>query len=373
MKFIVSQSDLNKALSLVSKAVPSKPTHPILGNLLLRIDNDENLTLVGFDLSLGITLSIVVQVIEQGSITIPAGLLSQIISKLNNEDELTFEVDNESNTVQITSTTGRYQLSGVESGEYPELPVVNEENQFNIKVGTLIDGLKATIFSASGNETTQVLTGVHFCSKDNLLEIASTDGHRLSVFSQENEDENNFALTIPSRALKEVFTMVNGLDSEDEAIIKYDDNQLIFESQNQKLFSRILCGTYPQYNQLIPLNFELSVVIDRKKLISSIERVGILADQKNNIVKFDINPDEQTVSLSVETREVGSGKERLTAQIGGEKLIIAFNIKYLLEGLKAITTSEIELKLNQFNTPVVIYPVGGNKYQYLIMPVQIRD
>jgi len=369
MKFIVSQSDLNKALALVSKAVPSKPTHPILGNVLLKV-KDNLLTLIGFDLSLGITTKIVVQVIEQGQITLPCNLFGQIISKLP-EDELTFELEDD--VVYITSTTGRYQIQAIRAEEFPELPTVSQESTIELLVETLKDGLKATIFSASTDETKQVLTGVNFKADLETFCIASTDGHRLSVFEKEKTNDSEFMLTIPSRALKEVSAMINSLDDDNIVYLKYDDTQLIFESNNTILNSRILDGSYPQYSQLIPLIFELSVVIDRKKLISSIERVGILSDLKNNIVKFDIDPDEQTVSLSVETREVGSGKERLTAQIGGEKLIIAFNIKYLLEGLKAITTSEIELKLNQSNSPVVIYPVGGNKYQYLIMPVQIRD
>jgi len=372
MKFIVSQSDLNKALALVSKAVPSRPTHPVLGNVLLTINDNEALTLVGFDLSLGITTKIPVQVINQGQITLPCSLFGQIISKLS-EDELTFELDDEENIVYITSTTGRYQIQTIAADEFPELPTVSQESTIELSVETLKEGLKATIFSASTEETKQVLTGVNFKANLETFYMASTDGHRLSVFEKEKTDDNEFMLTIPSRALKEVSAMINSLDDDDIISLKYDENQLIFESNNTILNSRILDGSYPQYNQLIPLEFELSVVVDRKKLISSIERVGILADQKNNIVKFDIDPDEQTVSLSVETRQVGSGKERLTAQITGGKLIIAFNIKYLLEGLKAITTSEIEFKLNQSNSPVVIYPVGGNKYQYLIMPVQVRD
>jgi len=371
MKFIVEQSDLNKALNLVNKAVPSRPSHPILANVLFSIKNDEFLTLVGFDLSLGIEVSIPVIVLNQGSITLPANLLSQIVSKLN--CELTFELEDESNVVHITSDSGRYQLSGVEAGEYPELPIINEENHFSIDVGTLTDGIKSTIFSASGDETKQVLTGVHFYSKDNQLEIASTDGHRLSVFKKEKEDQDDFALTIPARALKEVFAMVSNLDSEEIATIKYDDNRLIFESGNQKLTARILDGAYPKYNTLIPTEFEQSFLVDRKKLINSIERVAILADQKNNIVKFKIDPESMVIDLSVESREVGSGKEQLIAQIAGTGLEIAFNIKYLLEGLKTINTSEVEFRLNQPKTPVVLFPVGGFEYLYLIMPVQIRD
>ncbi len=161
---------------------------------------------------------------------------------------------------------------------------------------------------------------------------------------------------------------------EDESVAMYiDEGQVVFEWQNQRLTSRTLEGQYPDYHQLIPHEFERELTLDRKQFISSLERIAVLADQKNNIAKVSIDSESQEITLSVETQEIGSGMESMPAQILGDDIDIAFNIKYLMEGLKALPSAEIQMQLNNNLAPVIFSPVGGVKMTYLAMPVQLRS
>lgn len=399
MKIICSQIDLKNKLSLVSRAVPSRPTHPILANVLVFADESKNkVTLTGFDLSLGMRSTFPAEVETGGVITLPAKLLNDIISRLP-EGEITISYDedelDENPLVSIESLSGKFQLRGVSGDEYPELPTVSTEEALMLPITALTEGLKGSLFAASSDESKQVLTGVHLIRELDTLEFAATDGHRLAVvktIEEETDKENdgdddeeaenetdsaditqNFAVTIPARALRELENMIKIAKSDDSLTLFVDEGQVVFELGEQNLTSRKLDGTYPNYNQLIPRQFERTMVVDRKRVIESLERVSVLTDQKNNMVKFTIDEDEEKVTLSVEAKELGNAKESIPAQITGDGMKIGFNIKYLMEGLKAMNTNEIKFNFNQPTQPVIINPLGGLKMTYLIMPVQLKD
>lgn len=389
MKILCSQSDLSTNLSLVSRAVPSRPTHPILGNVLCIADESKGrVSLVAFDLNLGIHTSFSATVSQGGKITLPAKLLTDIVSRLL-EGEITLSAEetdegDENLLATVTSASGRFQIRGMSAEEFPALPTVEEGEALMLPVSLLMEGLKGALFAASTDETKQVLTGVHLTGSPDSLEFAATDGHRLAVVEanteRDNDDEDEapivtnlegFTATIPARALRELERILSLRQDSDAVALHVDDTQVVFELGDQRVTSRKLDGAYPAYHQLIPAQFSRTVVLDRKRLIGSLERVSVLADQKNNLVKFDLNPDESLVTLSVEAQDLGNAKESLSAEITGEGGEIAFNIKYLMDGLKALPTSDITMQLNQGNQPVIFNPLGGLKMTYLVMPVQI--
>jgi DNA polymerase-3 subunit beta len=154
--------------------------------------------------------------------------------------------------------------------------------------------------------------------------------------------------------------------------LNFDPGQIVLELGGFRLTSRTLEGQYPAYSQLVPRSFERQVTVERRQLLSALERIGVLADRKNNIVKFSIDQEKQILSLSVEAADVGSGRESMSAQITGESLDIAFNVKYAMESLKNISATEILIKLNSATSPVVLSPLTGVKMTHLIMPVQMR-
>ncbi|MEA5503627.1 DNA polymerase III subunit beta [Halotia wernerae UHCC 0503] len=384
MKLVCAQSDLSTNLSLVSRAVPSRPNHPILANILLQADAETNqVSLTAFDLSLGIRTSFNAEVWQGGAIALPARLLVDITSRLP-EGEITLDDESaETSTgegliVTLTPKSGHYQVRAMGAEEFPELPVIENTKPLNLTTVALIEGLRGSLFATSSDETKQVLTGVHLTVKQDTLEFAATDGHRLAVVETTNESplsgSDELEVTVPARALRELQRMLAHNAASDEAIALYlDQGQVVFAWQNQRLTSRTLDGQYPAYRQLIPRQFERQVTIERRQFISTLERIAVLADQKNNIVKISIDNTAQEITLSCEAQDVGSGRESMPAQISGEDIEIAFNIKYLMEGLKELPSSEIQMHLNQSLTPVIFTPLGGLKMTYLAMPVQLRS
>jgi len=383
MKLVCTQHDLNTHLSLVSRAVPSRPTHPVLANVKLEADEEtQQVSLTAFDLNIGIRTSFAAEVAAGGVFTLPAKLLNDIIARLP-DGEITLDDEVGEAVATITSVSGRYQVRGMGAEEFPELPVVEEGEAVELPAEALLEGLRGSLFATSADETKQVLTGVHLKVQQQGLEFAATDGHRLAVVETSNQPKEGeeeaaknlveFEVTIPARALRELEKIVAINQASAGAVkLNSDRGQIVFELGAQRLTSRALDGQYPAYHQLIPKQFERQINVDRKALQSSLERISVLADQKNNIVKFNLDSENQELALSVDAQDVGSGRESLSAQISGDSIEIAFNVKYFMDGLKALQSSEIQIKLNTSTSPVILTPLSGLKMTYLVMPVQVR-
>lgn len=378
MKFSCPQTDFNTHFSLVSRAVPSRPSKPVLGNVLVTaIADAQKVTLVGFDETLGIQTTFPAQVEQGGSLTLPAKLLGDIVSRLPNE-EIDISEDEDEPVVTLACSAGRYQVRGLSAEDYPSLPEIESVEPISLSADTLIEGLRGTLFATSSDETKQVLTGVHLSAKEQSLEFAATDGHRLAVVQTIDETgvesaAEGMTVTIPNKALRELERILQAYSSSEAISFRLDKTQVSFDLGNQKVTTRLLEGQYPNYQQLIPNKFERQLTLDRKQLVSALERIAVMADQRNNIVKLSLDSDQQSLALSVEAQEVGSGLETLPAQISGESLDIAFNVRYLLEGLKVLPSAEIQIQCNTATSPSVLTPLGGLKMTYLVMPVQIRS
>jgi len=370
VKFTVDIQTFNQALAQCGRAVPTRPSHPVLANLLFKVASDR-VTIIGFDLGLGIQIEIPTAglLTTNGNVTLPAKLLSDIVGKLP-AGELEITVDREFNAT-LSCSSGRYTLKGMEATEYPDLPVVDGE-VVELAIADVQQALSACLYSTSTDETKQVLTGMHWTFKDDTFEFAATDGHRLAAATVQSEaDFKEEELTIPGKTLGELAKVLNS--SKDESFkLRLDQAIVSIQVGNVTLNSRLLEGQYPNYNQLIPRQFTRQATLERRTLISSLERLAILANQKNDVVEFALNQEAQTLVLSVEAADVGSGREELSAQITGDDLAIAFNVKYVIEALKAMTTTEVSINANTKASPVVINPLGGMTTTALIMPVQAR-
>jgi DNA polymerase-3 subunit beta len=379
MKFSCSQSELNTHLSLVSRAVPSRPNKPVLGNVLIQVDEDkQHVTLTGFDETLGIQTCFSAQVDVGGTLTLPAKLFSDIVSRLPSGDlELTGATTEP--VITLNAASGEYQVRGMNAEDYPNLPQVEDGQAAQVSAEAILEGLRGALFATSTDETKQVLTGVHLVAEPDSLEFAATDGHRLAVVQTVEASESvgssgleAMNVTVPGKALRELERILQLYQGTEPISLRFDPTQVIFELGKQQVTTRLLEGQYPNYRQLIPRQFERQLTVDRKQLISALERIAVLADQRNNIVKLSMQNSDQSLALSVEAQEVGSGREVLPAQVTGEDLDIAFNVRYLLDGLKALPSSEVQLQCNSATSPAVLVPLSGIKMTYLVMPVQIR-
>ena len=385
MEIVCNQNELNNAIQLVSKAVASRPTHPILANILLTADQGTNkISLTGFDLNLGIQTSFDATVKNSGAITIPSKLLSEIVNKLPSETPVNLEVDENSDNILIKSDTGTFNLKGIPSDDYPNLPFVESGTSLNIDPTSFLQALKLTVFASSNDDSKQLLTGVNFTFKQKYLESASTDGHRLAVVLIGNEenieatenlslDDENFSVTIPTRSLREIEKLLTLRSTEKSIKLFYDKGQVVFISSNQIITTRTLEGEYPNYSQLIPDNFSKLFIFNTKKLTDALERIAVLADQQSSVVKIKLDSNNLAL-ISADAQDIGSANESIPVSSSGEKFDIAFNVRYLLEGLKVISCENVVLKCNLSTTPAVFVPEDNiNSFTYLVMPVQVRS
>ena len=383
MKLVCSQAELNASLQLVSRAVAGRPTHPVLANVLLTADAATGrLSLTGYDLSLGIQTSLAASVEGSGAITLPARLFSEIVSRLPADSPITLRCEEGGEQVEISSLSGSYQMRGMPAEDFPDLPLAQSGNPIRLDADALVRGLRATLFASSGDEAKQILTGVHLQLEGERHECAATDGHRLAVQQLPHALEEGaaeaggepFAVTVPSRSLRELERLLSGRSSQEPLSLFCERGQVVVLWADQVLTTRSLDGTYPNYGQLIPQEFGRHLRLNRRAFVASLERVAVLADQHNNVVKLTSDPTSGRVVLRADAQDVGSGSEDLAASVEGEAIEIAFNVRYLLDGLKAMAAEEVELRCNGPTTPAVLVPLGEDgAFTYLVMPVQIRS
>ncbi|KZR80024.1 DNA polymerase III subunit beta [Prochlorococcus marinus str. MIT 1342] len=388
MKLVCSQAELNTALQLVSRAVASRPTHPVLANVLLTADaGTDRLSLTGFDLSLGIQTVLTASVESSGAITLPARLLGEIVSRLSSDSPITLATDEAGEQVELKSSSGSYQMRGMSADDFPELPLVESGKAVKVNAMALLKALRGTLFASSSDEAKQLLTGVHLHFDGKAMEAAATDGHRLAVLSladalavettvsSEMDDEGeNFSVTLPSRSLREVERLIAGWRGDDQVSLFCDKGQVVFLAADQVVTSRTLDGTYPNYRQLIPDGFARSFDVDRRAFIAALERIAVLADQHNNVVKVSGDNTSELLEISADAQDVGSGSESLSAEFTGDAVQIAFNVRYVLDGLKVMDSDRIVLRCNAPTTPAIISPKDDDiGFTYLVMPVQIRS
>ena len=384
MKLVCSQTELTSSLSLVSRAVAGRPTHPVLANVLLTADAATGrLSLTGYDLNLGIQTSLPAAVEASGAITLPARLFADIVSRLSSDSPLTISASEGDDQVELTSLSGTYRVRGMPADDFPDLPLSQSGTPIRLDADSLVRGLRATLFASSADEAKQLLTGVHLSLAGRGLECAATDGHRLAVQRLENaiaagEEASagaDFSVTVPSRSLRELERLLTGRPADEPLSLYSERGQVVVLWADQVLTSRTIDGTYPNYRQLLPENFSRRLVLDRRALTAALERVAVLADQHNNVVKLTSEPLLGRVSIAADAQEVGSGSEQLaTSSAEGEAIEIAFNVRYLLDGLKAISADQVVLRCNGATTPAVLAPVEEDgSFTYLVMPVQIRS
>ncbi|MEN9231620.1 MAG: DNA polymerase III subunit beta [Thermostichus sp. DG02_5_bins_236] len=400
------QADLSHHLTSVGRAVASRPALPVLANVLLEADADtQRVALTAFDLNLGIRSEFDAQVEHSARTTLPAKLFSDIVSRLPS-GKITLSQTQEDAPVTLTSAAGQYQVRGLSAEDYPTLPEVGAGDggeaaqALELHIENLLQGIGQTLFAASGDETKQVLTGVHVKLLNGdppLLEFAATDGHRLATVQTELRELHpaevnsdgipselaqggvGLDLTIPARTLRELERILSNQaaarasGTESFTVqLRFDRAQVQFGLDRHLLTSRLLDGQYPDYNRLIPTQFERQVTLERRPLIESLERVGVFAAQKNDIIKFQLSAATQTLHISTEAPDVGSGQESLPVQMSGPDLELAFNVRYLLDALKVFHTQQVSLDLNGATQPAIWKPIGAMRLCYLVMPVQLR-
>ena len=366
MKFTCNKSDMSEAISIVLKAVPGKTTMPILECVVIEATGDE-LKLTTNDMSLGIETRVPASVEEEGIILVNAKMIAEIIRKLPDED-VYFEADNNEN-ILLFCGKAKFNLSGKNHEEFPMLPHIEKEKRIVISQFTLKEMIRQTIFSISNNENNKILTGELFEINGDEFKIASLDLHRVSIRKiQLKESYENIKAVIPGKTLSEVSKILTG-GMEDEVEIFFSKNHVLFELGNTIIISRLIEGNFYNINQMLTNDYETKVTVNKRDLLSCIERATLLLrEAENKPVIMNVKSDE--IKMEMNTK-IGSMDENITIGKEGKDLRIAFDPKFLIDVLRVIDEEEVNLYL--FNAKAPCFIRDDNSYIYLILPVNLIE
>ena len=366
MKFSCEKETLLNLLSIAARAVTGKSSMPLLEGLLLAADAD-SLTVTGYDLSMGIRTTAPVDVVEPGRIVLNCRLFLEIVRKLP-QDVVYLETDDK---LMTTIKCGRsvFNLVASEADEYPALAEVSSETGLSLPRSILKSMIAQTIFSVSDNESKPIHTGCLFEIEGNRLHVVAVDGYRLSVRRETVEGiSGSMKFVVPGTSLREIERIL----TEDDDIVEIfpDKKNILFRIGGTTLITRLIDGEFLNYRAAIPNTFEYEAVADRHELITCIERVSLIVSEKlKNPVRFHF--DGSYVQLSCVTA-VGKSYDECSFDGSIENLEIGFNNRYLLDALRAAGDDQVKLQLKGALNPMIISPLEGDKYTYLVLPVRLK-
>lgn len=366
MKIIVLQSNFARALNNVSKIVGNRATLPVLNNILIEARKNK-IKLTTTDLEVGITASVVGKVEEEGSITLPSRLLSDFV--LNNKDE-SIELTLDGTMARLKSERFEANINGISAEEFPNLPESKGDFKIKIPKDKFTSSLKKIIIAPASDETRPVLAGIYFQFSANKLILAATDSYRLAekrIEIPEQAEEKN--IIVPTRTISELFRLLT-TSEESDVEVRCADNQITFVVGGSKIVSRLIEGSYPNYEQIIPKEQPIKVIANLNELISSVKLCSLFArESSNNNIKIIISKDGLLVSSI--TSQVGDTNSSVSAEISGGETEIAFNSRYLLDILGATSAETIKIELKDQNSPALITTIDDPDYLYLVMPLKL--
>ena len=360
MKLICSKNNLQKSVSIVMKAVPSKTTMPILECILIDASAGE-IKFTTNDMELGIETKVEGQILEKGIIAIDAKIFSDIVRKLPDND---VTIGTNSNMqAMITCEKARFAISGKSGDDFACLPYVERQECITISQFTLKELVRQTIFSIAVNENNKMMTGELF---ENSLKVASLDGHRISIRKVElKETYNHHKVIVPGKTLTEVSKILSG-ETEDEVNLFFTENHILFEFDDTVVVSRLIEGKYFNIDQMLSSDYETKVTINKKEFLDCIDRATLLvkeSDRKPIIITIT----EGMMELKINS-DIGSMNEEIDIEKEGKDIMIGFNPKFLMDALRVIDDETVDIYLVNSKAPCFIRN-QEESYIYLILPV----
>ncbi|MBI2263182.1 DNA polymerase III subunit beta [Candidatus Berkelbacteria bacterium] len=369
MKIISTKENLISGLNIVGRLTGRNLQLPILANVLLKTEKGR-LKMAATNLEIGITTYLGAEIKEEGGITVPGRVLIDYLSNLSaNKIELT----KEDNKLQIKSEGGKSTILGIEETEFPLIPEVKEENPLILKSLELKDAILKTVFAAALDETRPVLTAVYFNLEKSgskpLLKIVATDSFRLAETSVFLEKEVNALqpLLIPAVTLMELARLIN--EKTGDIMLYFGENQAQFKTSQFSLVTRLLEGSFPDYQTIIPKEFKTNLILEKEKFLGGLKLANLFARDAGGTLKLKVEKDG--LVLEVASVALGEHQAKIDAEVKGEELTVAFNARYLLDGLNALASDKIEFQISSPTTPGVLKSSKQTNYLYLVMPLRV--
>jgi DNA polymerase-3 subunit beta len=370
MRFTISREKLQEGLAAVTPTTPPKTTLPVLANILVET-TDRGIRLSGTDLDIAVTTEVAADVENQGAITIPAKKLSEIAKELS-PSPVRIATSGEQ---RITIDCGRshFKLLGLPRDEFPNFPTVKFDSSWRIKSGDLQKLIQHTAFAVSNEESRPILNGVLWELRPDNMRMVATNGHRLAKMDVpiNSAGAPSSDMIVPPKALDQIRRL---FPQDEELEIARGDNHLGFRSPFTAVYTRLIEGPYPNYDQVIPRDNNRIATADRQSLISALRRMSVIASDQTHRIRLSFN--SGLLRFSVQTPDLGEANDEMAVRYDGDPLDIGFNATYLLEILRYIPTDEVKLTFRAPERAATLEPEGWSEpgtYLCLVMPLRLLD
>ena len=376
MRLLCLQENLNKGLSIVSRAVPSRTTLPVTQNVLITTDNGK-IKLVTTNLEIAISTWVGAQIEDGGSVAVPAKLLSELVSSLPSE-QISISNSNNSTGIEINCDKFNSQVNGTNPDDFPPIPTVNADVVATIDSKVFQDAITRVSVAAATDESRPVLTGIKMELDGDNFTLAGADGFRLAVFKGKllEKISEKYDFILPSRSLQEINRIIVDQDEPITFSVTPSKNQAMFKLSNVEIVTQLVQGTFPNYSQLIPESFQTRTEVPVEEFQRAANTASVFARDGSGILRLHINSpgNENPEKLSILSRseEVGENESQIEAKVEGEDSKIAFNSKYLTDVLSVIKEEKVVIETTSPSSPGVIKPLGQENYIHVVMPMFVQ-
>ena len=366
MIFSVERASLLDAVSHLQRVVGSKTSMPVLEGILISAEQGK-ITLIAYNLEMGMKKEICAKCEEEGDIVINARLLSDILRRLNG-NQVEISADNKLNC-NIKCGEATFDIMGMAATDFPEMPSVAENNTFSINGELLSEMVRGTLFAAAQNEGAKpILTGINFSFFDGFIQLVAIDGYRLAIKKEKCNINKEFSFTVTNKAVGEAVKLID--EQTEDVTISVGERLISFQINGYSFISRLLEGEFVNYNKTLPQETRQIVVVNTRELINIIERVSLLISETfSTPVRCYFN--ELNVVFTCATA-VGRATETFNINLQGDSFEIGLNSRYLLEALKATNAETIKILFNGPNAGVLIVPPESDEFKYMIMPMRLK-
>ena len=365
MKLTCLKESLLEGINIVSKAVSSKTTMPILSCILM--EAGDILKLTANDLEIGIECIVEANIMKPGVVAVDAKTLGDIVRNLP-DSEVFIEVD-EDNLVVIDCGNSHFEKKGKPGDGFPALPQMIPEYSFQIKQKIFRDMVRQTIFAVGTDEYRPLLTGSLLEYKNGELVMVSIDGYRVAIRSEKIEKEiPAVRVVIPGKTLNDIMRILQ--NTEDNIDVFVSKKQIVFADNKFRMLSRTIDGEYMNYSNIIPSQFDTRVTVDTQILMASMERAYLMIFDEKSVkyqIKIVIADDKIVITANTET---GSVKEEIMTPVEGDDIEIDFNVRYFIDALKSIDDASVVVSFNKSLSSATLRPVDGNKFAYMLLALR---
>ena len=362
----VERSALLDAVTRLQRVVSSKTSMPVLEGILLSAEQGK-VTLIAYNLEMGMRKEIYAKCDEAGDIVINARLLGDILRRMNAPQVVISS--NEKLACNIKCGEATFDIMGMAAEDFPEMPTVGSDRTLKIDGSLLSEMVKGTFFATAQNEGAKpILTGINVTVKDSIMQFVAIDGYRLAIKRENVDISDDFSFILSGKAVSEAVKLID--ENTEEVEMKVGENLISFNINGYDFISRLLEGEFVNYQKTIPSAHTQRVVVNTRELIDTIERVSLLISESfSTPVRCYFN--ELNVVFTCAT-SMGRAAETFNTQLEGDSFEIGLNSRYLLDALKAIGDEKVQILFNGANAGVLILPIEGNSFTYMIMPMRLR-